>query len=129
MDKNEEGREANIRSTFSSLIKEEIPEMTQEEAIKNYRENDTIAPIKNSKKEDSEDNTEESEHLKRIKQELLASLDRVKKLAKKIYSEEKIKNNIKVKERVGKQQSGKGVSKKMDTNEIETQKEDNEKER
>ena len=65
----------NIKTTFSNLIKEEIPEMSQEDAIKNYRENDTIAPIKNSKKDsDNDDNTEESEHLKRIKQELLASL-------------------------------------------------------
>ena len=129
MEKNQEVKEASVRSTFSNLIKEEMPEMSQEEAIKNYRENDTIAPIKNAKKDgDNEDNTEESEHLKRIKQELLASLDRVKQLAKKIFSEEKIKDNLKVKEKTGKA-GGKGLSKKLDEGEKVAKKEESEKER
>lgn len=130
MEKNEEEKNISIKSTFSNLIKEEIPEMSQEEAIKNYRENDTIAPIKKSKKDgESDDNVEESEHIKRIKQELLASLERVKQLAKKIYSEEKSKSNLKVKEKVGKQQSGKGISKKIETSEKESRKEEIDKER
>lgn len=122
-------KERSVKTTFSNLIKDEIPEMSQEDAIKNYRENDTIAPIKNSKNADSEDNTEESEHLKRIKQELLESLERVKKLAKKLYSEEKIKSNLKVKDKGGKQQSGKGISKKIESEEKVNKKEDSEKER
>lgn len=130
MDNNKELKNASIKSTFSNLIKEEIPEMSQEDAIKNYRENDTIVGIKKSKKDgESEDNIEESEHLKRIKQELLASLERVKQLAKKIFSEEKVKANLKVKEKSGKQQGGKGISKKVDTTEKEVHKEENEKER
>jgi len=126
MEKNEEVKEASLRSTFSNLIKEEMPEMTQEEAIKNYRENDTIAPIK--KDGDNEDNTEESEHLKRIKQELLASLERVKQLAKKIFSEENVKDNLKVKEKTGKT-GGKGLSKKIEAGEKVAKKEESEKER
>lgn len=115
----------DMKTTFSNLIKEEIPEMSQEDAIKNYRENDTIAPIKTSNKDgDSDENTEESEHLKRIKQELIASLERVKQLAKKLYSEDKNKTSIKVKEKAGKQQS-----KKIEENEKTACKEEKEKER
>lgn len=129
MEKNEEVKNASIKSTFSNLIKEEMPEMSQEEAIKNYRENDTIVPIKKAKKEeDSDDNTEESEHLKRVKEELLASLERVKKLAKKIFSEEKIKDNLKVKEKTEKT-GGKGLSKEAQTGEKVAKKEESEKER
>ena len=129
MEKNEEVKDGSIRSTFSNLIKEEIPEMSQEEAIKNYRENDTIAPIKKSKKDgDNDENTEESEHLKRIKEELLASLERVKKLAKRIFSEEKVKENLKVKEKTGKS-GGKGLSKKAEVGEKVDKKEESEKER
>ena len=124
-----EDKNIEIKSTFSKLIKDEVPEMSQEEAIKNYRENDTIEPTRKLKKDDSEDNTEESEHLKRIKQELLDSLERVKKLAKKLYSEEKTKSNLKVKDKTGKQQSGKRISKKIEAGEKENQKDDNEKER
>ena len=116
----------NIKNTFANLIKEEIPEMSQEEAIKNYKENDTIAPIKNDT--DSDDDTEESEHLKRVKQELLASLERVKQLAKKIFTEEKVKNNLKVKEKTGKT-GGKGISKKLETGERAARIEESEKER
>lgn len=115
----------DMKTTFSNLIKEEIPEMSQEDAIKNYRENDIIAPIKTSNKDgDSDENTEESEHLKRIKQELIASLERVKQLAKKLYSEDKNRTSIKVKEKAGKQQS-----KKIEENEKEARKEEKEKER
>ena len=121
-----EEKKVEIKKTFSGLIGEEIPEMSQEEAIKNYRENDTIAPIKNDS--DSDDDTEESEHLKRVKQELLASLERVKQLAKKIFSEEKVKDSLKLKEKIGKT-GGKGVSKKLETGEIVAKKEEIEKER
>lgn len=129
MERNEEVRDESVKSTFSKLIKEEMPEMSQEEAIKNYRENDTIVAIKKSKKDEgNEDNTEESEHLKRIKQELLASLERVKQLAKKIFSEENVKDNLKVKEKTGKT-GGKGLSKKAEAGEKVAKKEESEKER
>lgn len=120
-----EEKNIKIKQTFSNLIKEEMPEMSQEEAIKNYREDGTIRPINNTKKDnDSDDNIEESEHLKRIKQELLASLERVKQLAKKLYSEEKNKSRLKVKERVGKQQT-----KKIDKSEIREDKKEQDIER
>ena len=106
----------DIRTTFSNLVKEEVPEMSQEEAIQRYRENDTIEPVKKSKKDsDSDDNIEESEHLKRIKQELLASLERVKQLAKKLYNEDRNKAKLNVKEKAGKQQSKKIEEKQNQT--------------
>jgi len=122
-------KNVDIKKTFLDLIKEEEPEMSQEDAIKNYRDNDTISTIKNTKKdEDNDDNTEESEHLRRIKQELLASLERVKQLAKKIFSEEKVKDNLKGKEKTGKT-GGKGLSKKVELGEKVAKKEESEKER
>lgn len=106
----------DIKNTFSTLINEELPEMTQEEAIKNYREDNTIA-IPKKGAEDSEDNTEESEHLKRIKKELLASLERVKVLAKKIFGEETIKSKkITEKEKKSKQQTKEKVQDKEEKN-------------
>ena len=124
-----EEKNIKMRQTFSNLIKEEVPEMSQEEAIKNYRENDTIQLIKKVKKEsDSDDNIEESEHLKRIKQELLESLERVKKLAKNLFSDEKSKETLKVKQKSGKP-SGRGMSKKIEQNPKEVHEQENEKER
>lgn len=100
-----------IKETFSNMMREDVPEMTQEEAIMNYREDDTIDDTRKKVSTD-EDNTEESEHLKRVKKELLESLERVKKLAKKIYGESNSKKKINVKEDNTKQ-----VSKKKDTKE------------
>ena len=130
MGQNEDFKNSSMdfKTTFSNMVREEVPEMTQEEAIKNYKEDDTIQ-LMNKKNADSDDNVEESEHLKRIKEELLASLERVKKLAKKIFTEEKVKANLKVKEKSGKQQSGKGVSKKVDSSEKVAKREESEKER
>ena len=49
---------------------------------------------KNHVASEDEDENEDDEHLKRVKQELLASLERVDKLAKKLF-EEKGKESIK----------------------------------
>ena len=105
----------DIKNTFSTLINEELPEMTQEEAIKNYREDNTIA-IPKKGAEDSEDNTEESEHLKRIKKELLASLERVKVLAKKIFGEETIKSKKSNEKEKTKQQTKEKAQNKKEKN-------------
>ena len=115
-----------IKQTFSKLMETEKPEMTQEEAIMQYEEEDPLK--KNKKNEDEDENTEETEHLKRIKKELLASLERVKQLAKRIYGDEsnnKTKLNVKdVKGNAGKQQS-----KKIESDEKTANKEQKEKER
>ena len=93
----EENKEKNIdiKNTMAKMLKEEKPEMTQEEAIMSYKENNQTT----SKNSSDDDNTEESEHLKRIKQELLASLERVKQLAKKIYGEDRNKLKKEVREK------------------------------
>ena len=114
-----------IRKTFSNIIKEEAPEMTQEETIMKYQEPNTIKNKKNSTGNNSDETTEEEEHLNRIKKELLASLERVKQLAKRIYGENtKTKLEVKVKST----KAG-GTQKKMDSQEIEIKKEDKAKER
>ena len=80
----------DIKGTLKQLVEADEPELSQEEAIMKYGE------IK-KKKNDDTDTTEEEEHLKRIKQELLASLKRVEKLEELLFKkrEEKIKLNVK----------------------------------
>ncbi len=85
-----EVKNIDIKGTFEKFIKEDEPEMSQEEAINNYQEEEIKRTIKNSSNngENGEGmNSEEQEHLKRVKQELLASLERVKKIEKQIYGE------------------------------------------
>ena len=90
--------EIKIKETFGNMLKEDLPEMSQEEAIKNYRADDTIGIPNRKNSEDTEDNTEEAEHLNRIKKELLASLERVKKLAQQLFAEKQVQSKLKVKE-------------------------------
>lgn len=96
--KNEE--EFDIKGTLKSFIQEELPELSQEDAIKFYKENNK--PIKKKKSGSSEDDdTEDDEYLKKLKRELLEALERVNALEKKIF-EEKTKQsikNLKVKEK------------------------------
>ena len=47
--------------------------------------------------DDFEDNTEEQEHLNRIKQELLASLKRVEDMEKDVFNERDVEDKLKVK--------------------------------
>ena len=68
----------DIKGTLKQLVEADEPELSQEEAIMKYGE------IK-KKKNDDTDTTEEEEHLKRIKQELLASLKRVEKLEELLF--------------------------------------------
>ena len=102
-EKNEE-KTIDIKGTIEKFINADEPEMTQEEAIINYEE-------QSSKKKYSDTDSdwiEEQEHLQRVKKELLASLERVKKLEKEIYNEheqDQEKNKLKVKSGGGKQHS------------------------
>ena len=83
----------DIKGTLKQFVEADEPELSQEEAIMKYGEN------KNKKKKNDETSTtEEEEHLKRIKQELLASLKRVEKLEELLFKnkkEEKLKLNVK----------------------------------
>ena len=79
----------DFKGTLEQFIKPDEPEMSQEEAIMKFGEK--------KKASSEEDSTEEQEHLKRVKQELLASLERVKKLEKQIYSEKDFDEKKKLK--------------------------------
>ena len=52
---------------------------------------------KSSSDDDIEDNTEEQEHLNRIKQELLASLKRVEEMEKEVFNEKDVEDKLKIK--------------------------------
>lgn len=90
----------DIKGTLEDFIEEEKPELSQEEAIKAYKEGEIIKSAKNKKSsQDEEDENEDDEHLKRIKKALLESLKRVDTMEKKIFEENGKENikNIKVK--------------------------------
>ena len=118
----------NMKETISKFIKADEPELTQEEAIEKYTT--PIAPKKkknSSSDADAENNSEEIEHLQRVKQELLASLERVKTLAKKIYEEKETKK-IKV-EKVKDSGSSGGKGQQQEEIEHKQEKEPEQKER
>lgn len=94
----------DIKETIENFIKTDEPELSQEEAIMQFGEKNTKHK-KISEEDDDNANSEEQEHLKRVKKELLASLERVKDLEKKLYGEvqTKEKSQLKVKGAQGKQ--------------------------
>lgn len=135
-DKNmqEKKSEANvdIKGTLVKFIKTDEPELSQEEAIMKYGESKKTGSNNNNSSSSNDDDsqnaetTEEQEHLKRVKQELLASLERVKQLEKKIYGkEEKIssKKDLKI------SNGGKQVTKEIQENNNIKEKEENQQER
>ena len=85
---NNDGNTLDFKGTMKEIFEEEKPEMSQEEAIKAYKETKT----KKGSSNDDDQNSEETEHLKRVKEELLKSLKRVDVLEQKIFGE---KENIK----------------------------------
>ena len=117
MEEGNKEKNIDIKNTMAKMLKEEKPEMTQEESIMNYKE----SVNKNNGSDD--DNTEESDHLKRVKQELLESLERVKQLAKKIYGDDKNKLKNEVKEKNSKMKT-KGGRKVIETQETTVEKKD-----
>lgn len=98
----------DLKGTFESLIEGENGELSQEDAIKAYKGEGPQKPKKRKKSSSDEDDDDilDEEHLKRLKQELLASLEKVNKLAKKLFGEKEFKNvkNLKVKEKYSKTQ-------------------------
>ena len=84
----------DIKGTISDLFKTEEAQLSQEEAIKNYNEDNLIKKKKNASEDDEAAYNEEIEHLERVKKELLASLERVKRLEEKIFGEAKREKEI-----------------------------------
>ena len=89
-DENEE-KNIDVKASIESFVEAEPPEISQEEEIMNYHEN--VPTNKKNKKASSDDENEDldDEHLKRIKKELLASLEKVNKLAKLLFSDKEKK--------------------------------------
>ena len=95
--KENEEKRVDIKGVLEDFVEGEKPEISQEEEIKNYREqNGVYVPKKEKKKKNSEEDkeAEDDEHLKRVKKELLESLERVNILAKKLFND-KEKVNLK----------------------------------
>lgn len=103
MQENNEDEEklVDVKGTIKDFVKEEKPELSQEEAIREYKEKDEAeVTTKNSKKSSSDDEQEDDEHLKRVKRALLESLERVNALAKRLFGDKEKGNlqGLKVKE-------------------------------
>lgn len=95
---NSEDKKFNLKGTLESFLETEGPELQQEDAIKLYKDENSNYSIKKKKNSDEEDENEDDEHLKRVKKELLESLERVKALEKNIFSEKAKIKGLKVKE-------------------------------
>ena len=115
----------DIKGSIESLVEGELPELSQEEAIKAYKEGPQKPKKRKKASSDEDGETEDDDHLKRLKQELLASLERVNKLARQLFAEKSFTNvkDFKVKKEY---QRAKG---KTQTTEKTTQKEQKSKER
>ena len=115
----------DIKGSIESLVEGELPELSQEEAIKAYKEGPKKPKKRKKASSDEDDETEDDDHLKRLKQELLASLERVNKLARQLFGDKAFTNvkDFKVKKEY---QKAKG---KTQTTEETTQKEQKSKER
>lgn len=107
----------DIKGTLENFMQEEMPELSQEEAIKAYK-GENVPYSKKRKKTSSssdEEETEDEEHLKRLKKELLESLERVNILAKKIFDEKSKENlrGIKVKSNAQKAKNREQIMQQM----------------
>ena len=126
-DNNNEKEEklTDLKGSIESLVEGELPELSQEDAIKAYREGSQKSRKRKKISSDEEDDVQDDEHLKRLKQELLASLEKVNKLARQLFGEKSFTNvkNMRVKKEYQK------VSSKEKNVQRETSKEQEGKER
>ena len=110
----EEKKESNIdiKGTVKKFIVADEPELEQEEAIMKYGEQNNSRKIKPSNNDDDSinGNSEEEEHLKRIKAELLASLKRVERLEDKIFREDLFIDETRKRKMRSNKNGGKGSS-------------------
>lgn len=95
--KSDDEENYSIMDTLNDFISETHDEPSQEEEINAYKEK-SKKNNNNNNSDSDEDTTENEEHLKRIKLELIASLRRVEILEKKLFEEKEIaiKKNIKL---------------------------------
>ena len=57
----------DIKGSIESLVEGELPELSQEEAIKAYKEGPQKPKKRKKASSDEDDETEEDDHLKRLK--------------------------------------------------------------
>ena len=97
MQEQKEEKLIDIKGTLEQFVKADEPELSQEEAIMKFGEPKKKQNNNSDADDSADDISEELEHLRRIKKELLASLERVKKLEEQLFKnhEEKLKLNIK----------------------------------
>ena len=114
----------DIKGTLKQFVEADEPELSQEEAIMKYGVKKTKKKNSNNNNDDSE-TTEEEEHLRRIKQELLASLKRVEELEKLLFKnrEEKLKLNVNKGSKNGGFTSSKSLNQKENEEKTKKQKE------
>ncbi len=89
-----EERVVDIKGVLEDLVEGEKPEISQEEEIKNYKVQNEKYFAKKKKNSEDDEELEDDEHLKRVKRELLESLERVDMLEKKLFND-KEKINLK----------------------------------
>ena len=123
----EKEKNVDIKGTIEKFIKAEEPELEQEEAIMKYEEVKKKKVNLSSSDDEVGENSEEQEHLKRVKQELLASLKRVEELEKRVFQgnilEDKKIKQLKV-QNGGKSSITKAIDEiNKDTKELNQQKE------
>lgn len=113
--KNNEKEEilTDLKGTIESLVKGEEPELSQEDAIKAYRGERPLRHRRRKKAASEDDDVEDDERLKKLKQELLVSLEKVNKLAKQLFGDKEFKNvkELKIEE---KNQRAKGKEQSID---------------
>lgn len=120
----------DVKGTLEKFIKADEPELEQEEAIMKYgEEKNKKKKSSGSEDDDISENSEEQEHVNRVKQELLASLKRVEALAKKIFEGNPLGDKEKINVKVNKTDNGGGkkVSKEK-KEEIKSKKREQERE-
>lgn len=105
----------DLKGTIENFIEGETPELSQEEAIKAYRDEVYISKNKRNIKND-EDDIEDDEHLKRVKQELLESIKKVDAMAKQIFEDKENLKKIKIKDGKSNQKNYDEIMNKMREN-------------
>jgi len=116
----------DVKGTLEKFVKPDEPELEQEEAIRKYEEVKDKKK-KNNNDDESDENTEEQEHLKRVKRELLASLERVKKLAQDLFGQKEVAEKTKL--RIEKATTGRNLQREINENSLNIENTVNQKER
>ena len=96
---NNEDIKIDLKGMLEDFLRPAKPEIPQEDAIKLYKDeySDYSITKKKNNSDEEDDENEDDEHLKRVKKELLESLERVKALEKKVFEEKSTIKGLKVK--------------------------------